>query len=143
MGTLGLGNRRERRHIYRETIRGMKSGNWGQWEHRFGEHNPPNSGLLPTLTDGYCNNLYAVQRHKIPGCWDRIMVRSHDSMPVGWAALQRIKNELFGHETIAIQVLPRESDVVDSANMYWFFIVPLESEALIDRATNNKGNATA
>jgi len=33
----------------------------------------------------------------------------------------------------------RQSDLVDSANMYWFFLVPTEHEAFIDVVTSNQG----
>ena len=36
---------------------------------------------------------------------------------------QKIKNEIFGDEYIALEVFPRESELVDEANMYhlWVF----------------------
>lgn len=55
--------------------------------------------------------------------WDRIMVRRSDAQPIcSWTDLQRIKNELFGDEIEAIQFLPRQSELTDVANLYWFFV---------------------
>ena len=37
--------------------------------------------------------------------------------------VRKIKNEIFGDEYIALEVFPRESELVDEANMYhlWVF----------------------
>ena len=139
MTGLGTGNRHERRALMAITKRTMKRANWGEWEHRFGEHNPPPPGA--PFSDGWCNNRYSVQLHQTTA-WHRVMVRTHDSRRIEWAELQRIKNELFGEHRIAIQIFPRQTDLVDSANMYWFFLVPENQEFQIDQVTNNQGATT-
>lgn len=137
-------NRHERRQLMAITRKTMRANHWGEWEHRFGAHNPiPNEKLVSVgIADGWCNNLFAVQLYKVLGCWDRVMIRKHDSSRVVWAEMQRIKNELFGEDRIAVEVLPRQKDVVDSANMYWFFLIPKDIEFVIDAGTNNQGGAT-
>jgi len=134
-------NRHERRAMLAITRQTFKSKHWGEWEHRFGPHNPPPTEKLPDITDCWCNNKLSVQLHQGAG-WPRVMVRKHDSTRVEWAELQRIKNELFGEDRVAVEVLPRQRDLVDSANMYWFFLVPTYDEKFIDEATNNQGGAT-
>ena len=52
----------------------------------------------------------------------KVMVRHNTTRPVGWAELQKIKNEIFGKEILAAQYLSPESQLVDDANLYWFFI---------------------
>lgn len=75
-----------------------------------------------------CNNRYIVfvkerDREFEGQWWDRIMSRRCDSLPIcDWQDLFRIKNELFGDEAEAIQFLPRKSELVDVANLYWFFV---------------------
>ncbi len=125
------------------TRKTFKNTSWGEWEHRFGEHNPPPTDKLHELTDCWLNNKLSVQLHRGGlGQWDRVMVRKHDSSRVEWAELQRVKNELFGEDRIAIEVLPKQKDLVDSANMYWFFLVPESEEEWIHKATNNQGRVT-
>lgn len=113
-------NREQRRSITKDLKRLVNDGRWGEWEHRFNA-----SHGLPFI-NGWCNNLFAVQQYHCIG-WDRIMCKKHDDSRMVWAELYRIKNELFGEEQIAIEVLPKASKLVDSANMYWFFLIP-ESE---------------
>lgn len=55
--------------------------------------------------------------------YTRVMVRRSDSKAIySWQDLFKIKNELFGEETEAIQFFPPKSELVDSANLYWFWI---------------------
>lgn len=45
---------------------------------------------------------------------------------IPWSEKQRIKNELFGKERIAVEVFPKESELVDAANMYHLWVLPVE-----------------
>lgn len=40
-----------------------------------------------------------------------------------WSEKQRIKNDLFGEESLAIEVFPKESELVDEADMYHLWIL--------------------
>lgn len=42
---------------------------------------------------------------------------------IPWAEKQRIKNEIFGEEAVAIEVFPAESNKVDQANMYHLWVL--------------------
>lgn len=75
----------------------------------------------------YLNNIYTVQvKHSIlrkGKLYTRAMVRRNDEKAIcSWQDIFRIKNEIFGEETEAIQFLPPKSELIDSANLYWFFI---------------------
>jgi len=81
----------------------------------------------------YKNNRYVVQvflKVKRKGVmYTRVMVRRNDSLPIcSWSDMYRIKNELFGEETEAVQFLPPKSELIDAANLYWFFIPHKEGE---------------
>lgn len=75
----------------------------------------------------YKNNKYIVQvfrgvvrkgRNYI-----KVMIRRSDSEPIySWQDMYRIKNEVFGEEVEAIQFFPKKSELVDVANLYWFWI---------------------
>lgn len=75
----------------------------------------------------YQNNKYIVfinnNNFRNGKYYTRVMVRRSDSQAIySWQDLYRIKNELFGEEVEAIQIMPKVSDLVDDANLYWFFI---------------------
>lgn len=40
-----------------------------------------------------------------------------------WSEKQMIKNELFGSESMAIEVFPKESELVDLADMYHLWVL--------------------
>lgn len=42
---------------------------------------------------------------------------------IPWAEKQRIKNEIFGEEMVAVEVFPKMSELVDGANMYHLWVL--------------------
>lgn len=75
------------------------------------------------------NEVFSVQAYKQDSGAILAGVRRHDiSTSVTWQDKQKIKNDLFGPETQALEVYPRESQLVDDANMYWLWILPCEDE---------------
>lgn len=56
----------------------------------------------------------------------RVMVQKHDNTPLHnhWASLQKIKNEIFGEETVAVEYYPAASQLIDDYNIYWLWIFP-------------------
>lgn len=76
----------------------------------------------------YQNNKFIVQvfdNKQILGMnATKAMIRRADSgTEVFWADLQRIKNEIWGLEAQAIQMFPKESELVDDANLYWIWVI--------------------
>ena len=54
-----------------------------------------------------------------------LSIKRHDKAAVhDWRHLQRIKNELVGPEREAIELYPRESRLMDSANSYHLYVLP-------------------
>lgn len=48
---------------------------------------------------------------------------NYEGTDIPWAEKQRIKNEIFGKEAVAIEVYPKESKLIDSTNMYHLWIL--------------------
>lgn len=76
----------------------------------------------------YLNNMFVVQVYDHPTIWGetkRVMIRWNDARPeIGWSMLQRIKNDIFGPERVALEVFPAESNKQDVANVYWIWLLP-------------------
>ena len=75
----------------------------------------------------YSNNKYIVQVFKYVERkgrkYTKFMIRRSDSEPIySWQDMYRIKNEIFGEGVEAIQFFPKKSELVDVANLYWFWI---------------------
>lgn len=84
-------------------------------------------GIARNANKVYQNNKYIVQEFndvKRKGKeYTKVMIRRCDSEPIySWNDLYRIKNEIYGEETEAIQFMPPVSELVDVANLYWFWI---------------------
>lgn len=85
----------------------------------------PDSTFRPDFV--FQNNRYIVQVFaNVPRngrIYDKVMVRRSDSKPIySWSDLFRIKNEVLGPEVEAIQFMPKVSELIDQANLYWFWV---------------------
>lgn len=70
----------------------------------------------------YTVQLYRYDRDLLGHPVDRLMIRRNDAEPIrDWHELQSIKSQIIGKEKEAFQVFPKESELVDVANMYWLF----------------------
>jgi hypothetical protein len=84
----------------------------------------------------YMNGLFVVQVYPHHCAWGdvkRVMIRWADARPEhDWALFQRIKNELFGPDRVALEVFPSEQHKQDVANVYWMFVMPEGFECPIE-----------
>jgi hypothetical protein len=81
------------------------------------------------MTRAFSNNRYVVMvQDNCPttnGDAIKAFIQRHDDKPIPnhWAEMQRIKNELFGAESIGIEYYPAQSELVNHHNIYWLFIL--------------------
>ena len=82
------------------------------------------------MTKAYKNNRFVVMVFEntptTGGNAVKVMVQNHFNKPIEnhWAEMQRIKNELFGCEVLAIEYYPKQSKLIDDENIYWLWIFP-------------------
>ncbi|CEG25989.1 DUF7694 domain-containing protein [Bacillus sp. B-jedd] len=85
------------------------------------------NGWFAEVERVYSNREYAVLIRTADTEWgpvEHAAIRNVASSDITWAEKQRIKNEIFGPERIAIEVFPKESELVDEANMYHLWVLP-------------------
>ena len=79
----------------------------------------------------WVNNLYQVNVEEIgDGKLVHLIIRRLDRQPIhNWQHFQQIKNEILGDECEAVEIYPRESQLVDEKHHYhlWGFRSPLDS----------------
>lgn len=83
------------------------------------------TGIKPDQV--FMNNMFVVQVYKHDNEWgaDRVMIRWSDARPDhDWSLFQKIKNDIFGPERVALEVYPAESNRQDVANVYWLWVLP-------------------
>lgn len=75
---------------------------------------------------GQTYTAQVVHRQTPWGMVRHLKVHRRDGKPVtaGWDVLQRIKNDMLGEDTTAIEIFPAEADVVEEVNYRHFFEVP-------------------
>lgn len=56
----------------------------------------------------------------------QVLIQNHTNTPIvnHWREIQRIKNEVFGPEVMAIEYFPAANELIDTHNIYWIFIFP-------------------
>lgn len=92
-----------------------------------------NVNLIPRgMTRCFRNNRYTVMifddHPTTQGTATRVMIQKHDDTPITfhWREMMKIKNEVFGEETIAVEFYPKKSELIDDHNIYWMWIFPEE-----------------
>lgn len=82
------------------------------------------------MTRAFQNTRYTVMvfdhSPTTKGYATKVLVQKHDDTPIlnHWSELYKIKNEIFGPETTAIEYYPPESELINDHNIYWLWIYP-------------------
>lgn len=87
------------------------------------------NGWFGELNRAYSDGKYAVMTREVETEWGKVIhacIINTENTDIPWSEKQRIKNELFGKESTAIEVFPSDSELVDEANMYHIWILPEE-----------------
>lgn len=74
---------------------------------------------------------YAVLTRDVETAWGKVIhcaIRNGTNTDIPWKEKQWIKNSLFGEERTAIEVFPKESRLIDAANMYHLWILEKDYE---------------
>lgn len=79
-------------------------------------------------TKAFKNNRYFItiydKQETSKGEAIRCMVQKIDNTPIinHWSELQKIKNTFFGEEVTAIEYYPKQSELVNTHNIYWLWV---------------------
>lgn len=114
-------NRAERRRLARE------QGRPATWEPRLSPKEAGKTGWLGEMDRHYCDGKYSVMIRTISTPWgpvEHAAIRNTGGTDIPWREKQRIKNEIFGPERVAVEVFPAVTELVDEANLYHIWIMP-------------------
>lgn len=125
-------SRSERRAMERakeKHIRNLVAGGYGQWKEITNDPHTIETMAKVSVKPSrvWVNGLFIVQEYLTPNAWGavRVMIRFADARPDhDWGLFQRIKNDLYGPERVALEVYPSEYNKQDVANMYWLWVLP-------------------
>jgi hypothetical protein len=135
-----------RRAILKSEERVRKSGEWGQWErvpeNEFRHVLGVLSGWVLDVRDVYRNRVFSVLVRDDANGVIHVGVGSQSGIRPTWYEMQRIKNEIFGEHSVAIEVYPAAKDVVDGSDMFHIWILPSDIPFGLTKIRASRGAAT-
>lgn len=80
----------------------------------------------PEVPEVWENNIYVVHvARREDGSVESLSIRDRErSARHDWRDLQRIKNDVAGPETEAVELYPAMSRLMDTANQWWLWVMP-------------------
>ena len=127
MSNWNTANRATRRLIVHQEARAMRTGDWGLWRRTDMPHGGGGEGWLLDVRWAMANDLYAVLCRPFQTSLGEVIhcsIRTASNLEAPWRDKQRIKNELFGEQRVAVEVMPPEENLVDDADMYHIWVYP-------------------
>lgn len=116
-------------NILAREARARTTGRWPPWVWHDLDNLGRNAGWASEARRAAENGVFAVMvRETSAGAWGDVThawVRTaSQATDLTWAEKQRIKDELFGRERVAIEVFPPRSEMVDAANLFHLWVFP-------------------
>lgn len=111
--------------------RGMASGVWPPWVRSTFPKGSVGHGWCAEIGEAISNTVYvALVRYLDNDAGGRVhlAIRTPSNAEPPWRDMQRIKNELFGQGRFAVQVCPPQDRLIDDADMYHLWIMPVGYE---------------
>ena len=116
--------RAQRRRALADAANRRKTGQWGPWKTiPLPEGIPGGDGWCREFRAVHFNKVFSVLERPAPGA-THLGVSSLSGERPSWWEMQRIKNELAGPETTAVEVYPPQADVMDAADMFHIWVLP-------------------
>lgn len=80
------------------------------------------------MTNGWQSDKFLVFSRTLDIGVEHIAICRKDGAVVTWAEKQMIKNDLFGKERQAVELYPKESELINDSNVYHLWLIPRDKE---------------
>jgi len=119
--------RHQRRQVLDAERRNRKAGSWGEWEIVTVPVGSAGRTWAAGFTKVHKNRVFAVMDRTLPCGTRHLMISSVSGDRPTWHEAQRIKDEIAGPESTAVEVYPPKAEIVDGADAYhlWVLTAPL------------------
>ena len=119
-----------RRVILKTEERLRASGDWGAWERVNKEERQrilgTRTGWVRDVSSAWRNRIFSVLIRDDSSGVKHMGVASLSGIRPTWYEMQRIKDELFGTDSTAVEIYPPAKDAVDGSDMFHLWILPGE-----------------
>jgi len=122
-----IGTRNERRAAVALERKSLRTGDWGAWERIELPQGAPGGGWLGRVRYIFRNRLYVVMCRPVTTRAGEVVhcsMRTASNLEPPWRDKQRIKNECFGADRVAVEIMPTVANLVDAADMYHMWVMP-------------------
>ncbi len=119
--------RNERRVALRKEASARATGEWGAWETLTFPRGSAGMSWAAEFTQAHRNRVFSVLDWTLADGVRHLAVTSLSQQRPSWYEMQRIKDELAGPDTTAVEVYPPRREIVDGADMFhiWVLTGPL------------------
>ena len=128
--TLTRSERRQLERAKEKHIRKLMEGGYDEWKDVTENQHTINvlGGSKARPKKVYMNGCFVVLIFDDkPNAWgaELVMICWNDARPDhDWGLFQKVKNDLFGTDRVALEVYPSEEHKQDVANLYWLWVLP-------------------
>lgn len=117
-------SRQERRLLLRAEERARRTGDWGEWETLTFPRGSAGDGWAADFTVAHRNRVFSVLDRTLGNGVRHLAVSSLSQERPTWWEMQRIKCDLSGKQSTAVEVYPPSDQVVDGADMFHIWVLP-------------------
>lgn len=133
------------RAIVKAESKARSCGDWGIWEK---VNNREISAMIGDRA-GWIRDVRHAYRNKVFSVMERLDctgvihagISSLSGIRPSWYEMQRIKDELFGEGTTAVEIYPPRKEIVDGSDMFHLWILPGEINFGLTRLGPTRGAA--
>jgi hypothetical protein len=115
----------ERRTYLENEKRARSSGIWGPWEIKTFPKGSAGCAWAAEFTKAHKNKVFSVLDRTLPDGTRHLAITSLSGERPSWPEMQKIKSELATPESMGVEVYPPDAEIVDDADMYHLWILPV------------------
>jgi len=116
-------DRAMRRNLLSVEAKNRGAGTWGEWETLSFPRGTVGKTWAADFTTAHKNKVFCVLDRDVNGV-RHLAVSSLSGIRPSWYEMQRIKDELAGEDSTAIEVYPPRAEIVDGADMFHIWVLP-------------------
>lgn len=137
---------KEQKSILKREAVARATGKWSPWQTVSKEDRDKflgtKTGWVHDTRAAYRNNIFSVLERLDSSGVIHAAIASLSGIRPTFYEMQRIKDELFGTDSVGIEIYPAAKDVIDGSDMFHLWILPGEIPFGLKKVDASKGATT-